>query len=439
VKLIHEIRDPIHTFVKLDDDERMVMDSRPVQRLRQIHQLAMSYLVYPGATHRRFEHSIGVMELAGRVFDVVTNQSNVVPRMQDLFGVDIGREDRRLYWRRVIRMAALCHDIGHLPFSHAAEHDLLPDGWDHERLSVELIKSPEMEETWRRMRPPLDSGDIVKLAVGQKKLPNEKFSDWEAILSEIIVGDALGVDRMDYLLRDSHHAGVAYGRFDHFRLIDTMRILPSAEGDGSEPQLGVEAGGLHSVEALLLARYFMFTQVYYHPVRRIYDIHLKDFLREFLAEGMFSTNINEHLEMTDTVVLSAMNEASKDATSRGYEAAWRVLRRQHFKLLWNLNPGDLALNSNPGKAIHEACVAKFGESKVRQDRWVQAGATIEFPVMLADMRVISAQAESDVLKHLPAAAVEFVFIDPDVEEPARRWLEQSREGILEVAGPREED
>ena len=76
-KVLHEVRDPVHNFILVDNDERTVVDSRPVQRLRQIHQLAMSYLVYPGATHKRFEHSLGVMELAGRVYDIVTNPINI--------------------------------------------------------------------------------------------------------------------------------------------------------------------------------------------------------------------------------------------------------------------------------------------------------------------------------------------------------------------------
>src|SRR5436853_1877488 len=100
----------------------------------------------------------------------------------------------------------------------------------------------------------------MKLAVGKKKLRGTSFTDWETILSEIIVGDAFGVDRMDYLLRDSYHAGVTYGKFDHFRLIDTLRILPSGSGETAEPALGVAAGGLQSAEALLLGRYHMYSQ-----------------------------------------------------------------------------------------------------------------------------------------------------------------------------------
>jgi HD superfamily phosphohydrolase len=123
---VHEIRDPIHNFIRLNSNERKVLDSRPFQRLRYIHQLGLTYLLYPGATHRRFEHSLGVMELASRVYDVITNPANIHDSVRDEVPQDSFNHQ---YWRRVLRMAALCHDIGHLPFSHAAEKELpLKDG-----------------------------------------------------------------------------------------------------------------------------------------------------------------------------------------------------------------------------------------------------------------------------------------------------------------------
>ena len=301
----HEIRDPIHVFVHFNSDERKILDSRAFQRLRYIHQLALTCLLYPGATHRRFEHSLGVMELAGRVFDVVTSRDNVLPEVQEALP-EITQKNQLDYWRSALRVAALCHDIGHLPFSHAAEKALLPEGWNHERLTRELILSPEMTDLLSQMTPPLRPLQVVKLAIGPKKAKDLPFSSWESILAEIIVGDAFGVDRMDYLLRDSHHAGVAYGKFDHYRLIDTLRILPAPPADKAEnehrveeegeskelphgtarankkapmgePALGVEEGGVHSAEALMLARYFMYSQLYFHPVRRIYDITSRTF------------------------------------------------------------------------------------------------------------------------------------------------------------------
>ena len=107
----------------------------------------MSYLIYPGATHKRFEHSLGVMELASRVFDIVTNQDNIHPMVRELVP-EISVEAKIGYGRSALRIAALCHDLGHLPFSHAAEDKLLPDEWNHERLTVEFIRSNEMKQIW---------------------------------------------------------------------------------------------------------------------------------------------------------------------------------------------------------------------------------------------------------------------------------------------------
>ena len=259
----HEVRDPVHGFVRYDSDERAVIDSRPFQRLRYVHQLALTYLVYPGATHRRFEHSLGVMELANRVYEVVTNPVNLVDESVRRVVPTIGSFDYQ-YWRRVLRMAALCHDLGHLPFSHAAERELLPPGWDHERLTVALIQSDLLQPIWAGMKISVD--DLTKLVVPPDK-SGRTLSEWEALLSEVIVGNAFGVDRMDYLLRDSVHTGVAYGRFDHYRLIDSLRILPKGEGESQEPTLGLDRGGLQSAEGMLLARYLMYSQVYFHHVR----------------------------------------------------------------------------------------------------------------------------------------------------------------------------
>lgn len=186
-KAVHEIRDPIHDFIRVETPERTILDSRPFQRLRHIHQLAMTYLLYPGATHRRFEHSLGVMELAGRVFDVLTHPGNLTETGREV--VPPNAADLS-YWRRVVRLAALCHDIGHLPFSHAAEK-LLPEGWKHERLTDELVRGGELAPLWKALK--IDPDDVAKLSIGAKEFEKLKhravtFTPWEAILAEIVVG-----------------------------------------------------------------------------------------------------------------------------------------------------------------------------------------------------------------------------------------------------------
>ena len=439
-KLTHEVRDPVHQFVRFDDQERGVIDSAPVQRLRQIHQLATTYLVYPGATHRRFEHSLGVMELSGRVFDVVTHPENVLPKIAE--AIPEIRDIKRLpYWRQTLRMAALCHDLGHIPFSHAAEHELLPSGWSHERLSCDLIRSDLMRDVWQRAAPPMDADRIAKIAVGQKELPDETFSTWEALLSEIVVSDAFGVDRMDYLLRDSLHCGVAYGRFDHYRLVDTLRILPRGDDprgdDSEEPTLGVEEGGLQSAESLLLARYFMFSQVYFHRVRRAYDVHLKDFLKLWLPGGSYNVDLEHHLLMTDDRVTVGITDSALDEGSAAHDPARRLKDRDHFRVLWSRNPTDLQRNPESGRLVFAAAIDRFGYAAVRRDRLSPKGAAIDFPVLMRDDRIASARGVSSVIDNIPDTAFDYVFIDPELELKARRWLDEERARVLPEQGASE--
>ncbi len=409
-----------------------MLDSHPFQRLRQIHQLGLTYLVYPGATHRRFEHSLGVMELATRVYDIVTRSENVhYDCVRNILPEYNSTEHQ--YWRRVVRMGALCHDLGHLPFSHGAEKELLPTGWNHERITAEILRSSEMQEIWGEMTPPLKYKDIMKVALGPKEL-KEDFSDWEAILSEIIVRNTFGVDRMDYLLRDSLHTGVGYEKFDHYRLIDTLRILPkSATPEGSsEPTLGLDAGGLQSAEALLWARYFMYSQVYFHPVRRIYDIHLGDFLRAWVEGGQLPIEVNKHLVLTDNEVIVALREIAADEKHRAYPHARRIIERDHFRRLWGRNPVDLKANPNALECVYRAACAEFGKESVRCDSYRQEGESQYFPVRDKDDSILQSVDLSDTLKNVPVVAVDFVFIDRLKLEIARKWLADNRDRILKT-------
>ncbi|HEX4785702.1 MAG TPA: HD domain-containing protein [Candidatus Sulfotelmatobacter sp.] len=442
-KIFHEIRDPIHVFIHLDWYEKKVLDSRPFQRLRNITQLALTYLLYPGATHKRFEHSLGVMELAGRVFEVVTKNANLTDEVRELLP-DLGNPDALHYWNRVLRMAALCHDIGHLPFSHAAEDELLPKGWNHERLSRTLIESEEMCAIWKDMVPPLDPQHIVKLALGARKATDLEFSKWERILSEIIVGDAFGVDRIDYLLRDSHHTGVAYGKFDHYRLIDELRILPSVES-ADEAALGINGGGIYSAEALALARYFMFSQVYYHPIRLIYDHHLKDFLTAWLSrdtllmEGSFPIDVEGHLRTTDDEVNAAMRLAASDPKYSGHIPASCIMKHSHFKVLYERDPQDVKVNSEPGAAIAIAAECEFGKDAVRYSKPKVKNVATDFPVRGRDGRILPAISASETLSKLQPTAMEYVFIDPKVKTKAKQWLEKNRKSILATAREQEDE
>lgn len=425
-KHIHEIRDPIHNFITVDSDERAVIDSSVFQRLRHIHQLALTYLVYPGATHRRFEHSLGVMELAGRVFDVLV-RGKPHKAVEDYFPP----QDKFGYWRHVVRMGALCHDLGHMPFSHAAE-GLMANGYHHENLTVDIIRDESMRPRWHAF--PIRPDDVAKVAAGPAKWPGgaSEFSPWDKLMTDIVT-DAFGVDRVDYLLRDSLHAGVAYGRFDHYRLIDTLRILPSPVDE--TPVIGIEAGGIHAAEALQQARYFMFSQLYLHRVRRAYDLHLRDFLAEWLPGGTYSTDIAAHLQMTDNEVLAAIHAAARNPSADGYEPARRIVERKHYRVLYSRRAEDLQMSLEPERAIYEAAKEQFGEA-VRLDGYRQESQSIDFAVLRDDGSVVSSLQESEILNRIPGAAAGYVFIVPERKVEAMQWLAAHHDAIL--SQPRKE-
>jgi HD superfamily phosphohydrolase len=424
-KLWHEVRDPVHGFVRLEERERPIVGSPPVQRLRYIHQLALSYLIYPGATHRRFEHVLGVAELAGRAFDVLTAPDHLDGSVRELIK-ELNNLDDLRHWKRNVRMGALCHDIGHLPFSHAGE-SLLPDGWKHERLSHDLVLSPEMEQLWAADEPKLTPDVIAKIAVGPSKHAGP-FSVWEAILSEIVVGDAFGVDRIDYLLRDALHCGVAYGRFDHLRLIDELRILAVDRGadEAPEPVLGIDEGGLQAAEGMLLARYFMYTGVYFHQVRQVYNLHLEDFLKNWLDGGQFSVNLEDHLNMTDNEVLTAMRIAARDPAALGHDSARRIIERDHFKLAYDRTPDEMNIFQNAGEAIGAALKQKYGAENVLTYSGGGGGGNVDFPVRLYDGRIESSLTLSPTLRSLPATRTDRVWVEPSIVGNARNWLNDDR-------------
>jgi HD superfamily phosphohydrolase len=383
------------------------------------------------------------MELASRVFDVVTASTAIADDVRPLIP-EAQNPDEVRYWRRVLRMAALCHDIGHLPFSHAAEDELLPAGWSHERLTRMLIESELMMPIWKSMRPPLEPEHIVKLALGVRKAKDLTFSKWEAILSDIIVGDSFGVDRIDYLLRDSHHTGVGYGKFDHYKLIDEIRILPSEEGS-TEPALGINEGGIYSAEALTLARYFMFTQVYYHPIRLIYDRHLMDFLKDWLAEGTllgvgtFSVDVEGHLRLTDNEVNAAIRVAASDSKKPGHDPAKRILEHNHFRVLYERNPQDVKVHFDPGAAIADAAIHEFGAANVRTSKPRLKNVSADFPVRTRDERIEPAISMSDVLKTLRPTSIDYVYIEPLLLPKAVEWLDDKRSAVLKAAASKEEE
>lgn len=316
-------RDPVHGFIHLSRSELKVVESRAFRRLRNIKQLALTYLVYPGAMHTRFEHSLGVMELASRAFDAVLQKSyELLESTLREKGITVAQA------KTLLRATALLHDIGHLPFSHGGE-EVLPkkangEATKHEEVSIAIIRDGELSGL---LEGEFYAGIVehIALLLGEGQLPPELL-----ILKKLISGQ-FDADRMDYLSRDSLHCGVGYGNFDYLRLLETLRAKRSAEG-GLE--LCLERGGIHTLEAMILARYWMFTQVYYHKTRRIYDIYLSRYLKAWY-ENQYA-NLLDVLEHNDMTMMKDIMQDAHGQASNGdrHNYARRILERNHHRVLY---------------------------------------------------------------------------------------------------------
>jgi len=312
VEKIYEIRDPIHRFIVLNAEERALVDTRPLQRLRRIKQLAFTNMVYPGAEHTRFVHTLGVAHLAGRAFDLLVTKESDYLQALGYKPEDLKRT------RQVLRFAALLHDTGHPPFSHAAERDLFPQrknentSYTHEDYSIRVISLPEVREVLEGSEWKISPEEVSALITGKT---DERSRVWTQLLSA-----DLDVDRMDYLLRDSLATGASYGLFDVDRLLRTLTINPD------EGSLALEEGGVNAAEGLIYARYFMFAQIYFHKTRRAYDLLLTDFLRKILPAGNFPEPdlLEEYLDWDDFRVMELIRQKTNEI-----ESAKNILQRNH--------------------------------------------------------------------------------------------------------------
>jgi len=304
---MQEVRDPVHGFIYFNETEMKIVNTPVFQRLRYIRQLAFTHLVYPGAEHSRFAHSMGVMEFATRMFDTL---------MMKHLGKELRWNKARVKRnRQLLRLAALLHDTGHPPFSHPSE-DLLPEGVSHEEFSRRFMLAEPIASLIDEFREDLGiTADDVASFFSAKNIETDIV-----FLKELFSGE-VDADKLDYLYRDSLFTGVHYGRFDYQRLIQSICLIEHPERVGNLV-MAIEHGGLHALEAMVLARYFMFTQVYFHKGRRAYDHHLVEFLVKYVKK--YPSSLKEYLKYDDNKIFSLMHEHFRD------QDANRILTRDPF-------------------------------------------------------------------------------------------------------------
>lgn len=323
------IRDPIYGFISLNELEKEIIDHPAFQRLRRINQLALSYMVYPGATHTRFEHSLGVMHLSSLMYDKLIQDTKYAEMLKEK-GYNKEEIHRN---RQLVRLASLLHDIGHTPFSHGPEELMTKDPrtkkpLKHENYSSfiikKILKSLIEENDYNKKNLKIKAEEVASYIEFDPMFPVDYF------LKELI-SSQLDADRGDYLLRDSYHAGVKYGVYDYLRLLDTFAL-------GEDPEtnnlvVGVTNAGINVAESLILARYQMFHQMYFHKTRRAFDYHLKNSLKHILPKGHFPDfkNINKFLEMDDYFIWQKIRK-SNDKNSKA------IINRTPIKSIYETNP-----------------------------------------------------------------------------------------------------
>ncbi|MEO6878932.1 MAG: HD domain-containing protein [Gemmatimonadaceae bacterium] len=249
------IRDPLWNNIRLDPLAFELIDTPAFQRLRYVRQLGLAFLVYPGATHSRFEHALGTYHLARRTLALFEEHPDFA---------SVGRDDCQL-----IRVAALLHDIGHYPFSHALEEI---GALHHEEVARPLICDGEVATILRRELGRDAPERIVALIRGESTSP----------LQGLISG-SIDLDKLDYLRRDAFMCGVSYGEIDVDRLINALTLVRDPATDRLE--VGMVEKGLSALESLLFAKYQMYRNVYWHHASRSATAMYKRLVADALDTG----------------------------------------------------------------------------------------------------------------------------------------------------------
>ena len=263
------INDPVHGFIKIPYEIIFdIMEHRCFQRLRRISQTGLLSLIFPGATHTRFHHAIGAMHMMFNALEILKQK-----------GVKISTEEEKGAMR-----AVLLHDVGHGPFSHALEN-ILMDNWHHEKLSLLLMEQLNEEV----------SGELtIAIQMFQGKYHRKFFNQ--------LISSQLDVDRLDYLKRDSFYTGVSEGNINTQRILSTLNVL--------DDELVLDEKGIYSIEHYLVARMFMYWQVYYHKAAVLAENLLIKIMNR--AKTLVSQNVK--VEASENLKYFLYRESSTEAT-----------------------------------------------------------------------------------------------------------------------------
>jgi HD superfamily phosphohydrolase len=301
------IRDPLWDNIRLDRTALLALDTPAVQRLRYIRQLGHAFLVYPGATHTRFEHALGAYPRARRALAALEERGELdcIPDEECT----------------AVRLAALLHDIGHYPFSHALEEAGFPS---HEALGIAKLSYGEL-------------GNRL-IEIGGADLPRrigDLVGGRSGSALQGLVSGSLDLDKIDYLSRDAFMCGVPYGTVDVDRLLASLTLVEA----GGRLEVGVHEKGVSALESLLFAKYQMYRNVYWHHAVRAATCMFKRAVRDAVASGI--VDAGGIADLTDDALMELLAGRARS------ELALALRTRRLYKRALDLPASDVPGDAQP--------------------------------------------------------------------------------------------
>lgn len=317
-------RDQIHGECQFSDAEMKLITSKSFERLRYIKQLGFVDLIYPGASHNRYQHSLGVCQCVTDMYNAVIKNCPEFYREGDL---------------ELLRMMALVHDLGHSPFSHASEilsdkthEERLTDILEYEKKNIILAHNYDCE-AWDLINQVYNGTGTTYLS-DKHLIALHGFMDW-----------FIDADKMDYLERDAMNCGVSYGAFDRQALINNLTVIRDSNGFET---IGVKTTGIQALESFILARYYMFSQVYMAPIERIYRKQFVYEMQALLPNGKYPDDVKKFLRLDDTAYAKKLKFLGGTHIDVIYDSNYN----EHLVDLITKRLGNYIVIDAPRKAIY---------------------------------------------------------------------------------------
>jgi hypothetical protein len=421
-----EVRDPIHGAIALQPDEAAIVDHPFLQRLRNVRQTGFSHLPFPGATHTRYAHSLGVFHLAGRAFDHAFRDTPLPAPVLARF-------------RDAVRLAALCHDLGHAPFSHCTEFAMPPLSalglsWyrphlerraSHEDYTIAILAHTDLAALIGR-RFACTARHVAALIESDVVVEDDFFVhagvDWRRALAQIVSSE-LDVDRLDYLVRDAYYTGARYGEVDVSWLISNLTVHVVDD----RASLALDSSAIYAFDDFLVARHHMFLMVYFHHKSVVYEEMLKRWVTSAESGWSLPSDLDAYLREDDL---------SLEVRLRNESSGWarRIVERRPYRRIIERHgsPEEVDLHAEEGAlaaagidVLHAGSTGKLSRYNVygqKRDRAPQIYVFERVPGLPVERITTLEQATAVFNRYADARRIARLYVAPEQVADARAVL-----------------